>query len=235
MEEQRTQFTFYESFRKAVSRIRKAADRAAAYDAICDYALYGTLPDIDKLSDSAAIAFELVKPNLDASRRKAKNGKRGGKAGANDKQSESKSEANGKQTESKKEIEKEVEYKKENEIELDNECYLKENNTKEKSQAKPARFAPPTLDEVRAYCSERRNAVDPERFVNYYTSNGWHVGKNKMKDWKAAVRTWEKGNKEQYVEINGEKYERRKDGKLYTIGGTVALNEQSLRDDDCPF
>lgn len=53
------------------------------------------------------------------------------------------------------------------------------------------RFAPPTVDEVRDYCYDRGNAVDPQRFVDYYTSNGWMVGKNKMKDWKAAVRTWE--------------------------------------------
>ena len=54
------------------------------------------------------------------------------------------------------------------------------------------RFSPPTVEEVRAYCYERGNGVDPQRFVDYYTSNGWMVGKNKMKDWKAAVRTWEK-------------------------------------------
>lgn len=51
----------------------------------------------------------------------------------------------------------------------------------------------PTLDEVKAYCSERGNKVDPERWFDYYTSNGWKVGKNPMKDWKAAVRTWERG------------------------------------------
>lgn len=51
----------------------------------------------------------------------------------------------------------------------------------------------PTLDEVKAYCSERGNKVDPERWFDYYTSNGWRVGKNPMKDWKAAVRTWERG------------------------------------------
>lgn len=52
------------------------------------------------------------------------------------------------------------------------------------------RFSPPTVDEVRAYCTEKGYTVDPDRFVDYYTSNGWRVGKNPMKDWKAAVRTW---------------------------------------------
>lgn len=56
-------------------------------------------------------------------------------------------------------------------------------------------FKPPTVDEVAAYCKERKNNVDPERFVNFYSSKGWMVGKNHMKDWKACVRTWEKSEK----------------------------------------
>ena len=58
------------------------------------------------------------------------------------------------------------------------------------------RFVPPPVEEVRQYCYERGNSVDPQRFVDYYTSNGWMVGKNKMKDWKAAVRTWEQKEKQ---------------------------------------
>ena len=58
------------------------------------------------------------------------------------------------------------------------------------------RFTPPTVDQVREYCLERGNSVDPQRFVDYYKSNGWKVGKNPMKDWKAAVRTWEQNSKE---------------------------------------
>lgn len=57
------------------------------------------------------------------------------------------------------------------------------------------RFVPPTVDEVRDYCIERGNGIDPQRFIDHYTSNGWMVGKNKMKDWKAAVRTWEQREK----------------------------------------
>lgn len=55
-----------------------------------------------------------------------------------------------------------------------------------------ARFTAPTLVEVKAYCDERKNGVNPQRFIDYYSSNGWKVGRNPMKDWKAAVRTWEK-------------------------------------------
>jgi hypothetical protein len=67
---------------------------------------------------------------------------------------------------------------------------IKENDLsviKEKRQ----RFSPPTADEVKAYCQERGNHVDPQRFVDFYTAKGWRVGNNPMKDWKAAVRTWE--------------------------------------------
>lgn len=56
------------------------------------------------------------------------------------------------------------------------------------------KFICPSITEVGAYCIERGNEVDPQRFHDHYTSNGWMVGKNKMKDWKAAVRTWEKSS-----------------------------------------
>ena len=56
---------------------------------------------------------------------------------------------------------------------------------------------PPTLDEVRDYCLERKNNVDAESFINFYESKGWMIGKNKMKDWKAAVRTWERNRKKE--------------------------------------
>lgn len=122
---ERTQFTFFASFAKAAERIRKKNDRCEFYDVVKDYALYGKEPDLDGLPDSVAVAFELVRPNIDASRRKAESGKNGGKS----KQTESKSEANRKQTEakrkqgkaaSKKESEKEKEG--ENEKEKESEC-----------------------------------------------------------------------------------------------------------------
>ena len=53
-------------------------------------------------------------------------------------------------------------------------------------------FKPPLVDDVQRYCFERGNSVDAETFVDFYESKGWMVGKNKMKDWKAAVRTWER-------------------------------------------
>lgn len=61
---------------------------------------------------------------------------------------------------------------------------------------KSTTFIPPTVEEVQAYCQERNNKVDAQTFVNFYESKGWMVGKNKMKDWKAAVRTWERNRKD---------------------------------------
>ena len=67
----------------------------------------------------------------------------------------------------------------------------KERDKENRTTAK--RFTPPTVDEVRAYCKERKNGIDPEHFVDYYDARGWELTKGrKMKDWKAAVRTWER-------------------------------------------
>lgn len=60
-----------------------------------------------------------------------------------------------------------------------------------------ARFSPPSVSDVEAYCRERRNDVDPQRFVDFYASKGWKVGSQPMKDWKAAVRTWEQRGKDE--------------------------------------
>ena len=79
------------------------------------------------------------------------------------------------------------------EKEKEKENILSSPNVEDSIARTPARkrFTPPTLAEVTAYCRERQNAVDPQRFIDYYTANGWKVGKNSMKDWEAAVRTWE--------------------------------------------
>lgn len=66
---------------------------------------------------------------------------------------------------------------------------LNKDNIREK---RSTRFIPPTVEEVRDYCNERNNNIDAENFVDYYESKGWMIGRNKMKDWKASVRTWER-------------------------------------------
>ncbi len=68
---------------------------------------------------------------------------------------------------------------------------------KDKVKAKAKRFVKPSLNDLEHYCIERNNKVDVVKFFNYYESNGWKVGKNPMKDWRAAIRTWENNSTEQ--------------------------------------
>ena len=67
----------------------------------------------------------------------------------------------------------------------------KDNSTNVESNSAQRRFVPPSVEEVKAYCKERGNSVDAQKFVDFYASKGWKVGNQGMKDWKAAVRTWE--------------------------------------------
>lgn len=70
----------------------------------------------------------------------------------------------------------------------------KENTPCGGTKEKATRFVPPTIEEVKDYCLERGNSIDAQHFIDYYTANGWKVGRNPMIDWKAAVRTWERGD-----------------------------------------
>lgn len=89
-------------------------------------------------------------------------------------------------------------------LDIDKEEEDKEDKEKElKKKGKTSRFVPPTLEQVKEYCDSRNNGVDYNKWFNFYQAKGWYVGKNKMKDWKAAVRTWE--NKEKEV-TNGQSY-----------------------------
>ena len=63
--------------------------------------------------------------------------------------------------------------------------------SKDKPKPNRRRFVPPDIEQVAAYCRERGNDIDPETFVDHYAAKGWMVGRSPMKDWKAAVRTWE--------------------------------------------
>lgn len=67
-----------------------------------------------------------------------------------------------------------------------------QNRTETEQRSRRTKFAPPSVEEVIAYCRQRENSVDPHRFVDFYQSKGWKVGSEKMADWKAAVRTWER-------------------------------------------
>jgi len=84
----------------------------------------------------------------------------------------------------------------------DTETDTEKESTKEKAGAKapvsPKKvngFSPPTVEEVQSYCKSRGNGVNPTKYHDFYASKGWMVGKSKMKDWKASVRTWEDDKK----------------------------------------
>lgn len=82
----------------------------------------------------------------------------------------------------------EIEIEIEKDIEIEKEIHSSAKSTTTKRK----RFEKPTLSEIKAYCIERGNKVDAQHFFDYYESNGWRVGKNSMKNWQAAVRTWER-------------------------------------------
>lgn len=75
------------------------------------------------------------------------------------------------------------------------------NKEKENNKDNKKRFTPPTVDEVAEYCRERDNNVDAQKFVDFYTSKGWCVGSNPMKDWRACVRTWERAREPTAVPV----------------------------------
>ena len=77
------------------------------------------------------------------------------------------------------------------ELELEKDIREEEAQAPVQPREESKKFRRPTLEEVSGYCRERGNTVSPERFLDYYESNGWKVGRNSMKDWKSAVRTWE--------------------------------------------
>lgn len=86
---------------------------------------------------------------------------------------------------------------------LDNRDKRIDIDKEERKRTKNTSFIPPSVDEVREYCEQRNNGIDAEEFIDFYSSKGWMVGKNKMKDWQAAIRTWERSRKKKPSGNNG--------------------------------
>lgn len=185
-------FVMYESWGAAIEKM----NNEQAGELI--KAIYAYQKDPDAVPEDPALAFvfELIKQQLDADSQRYKEacaarseaGKKGGrpKVNASDKKQMV-------STESKKsKCFSEKAKKADNDNEYDND--LKKENTID--GVKEKRFAPPTLENVSEYCREMGYTnVDAARFIDFYTSNGWMVGKNRMKDWKAAVRNWDRREK----------------------------------------
>lgn len=114
----------------------------------------------------------------------------------------------------------EIELEKDIEIEKEIHSSVKSTTTKRK------RFEKPTLSQITQYCLERNNSVNAEQFYDYYESNGWKVGKNSMKDWKACVRTWERNGYDKPIKKKNNKQDALNDMRdlMSEYGG---VNEQS--------
>ena len=170
----RDSIVFYRSFYEAIKEI-PLEEQGVVYNAIYGYALDGIEPELNGI---AKAIFLLVKPQIDANNNRYENGKKGGKPKAN--QNETKTEPKPNQDVTETEPNENVNVN------------VNENDLKENIKRKV--FTKPTAEEVKAYCDERKNNVDADKFIDFYESKGWLIGKNPMKDWKACVRTWEKGS-----------------------------------------
>lgn len=194
-------FVLYTDYLQHI-KLLSPEEKGTLFEAIL---LYAAGEETPFLSPAAEMAFSFIKSRMDTdaeqyrktceARKEA--GKLGGRPKANgfeEKQIKAK-KANGffdNQSKAKKP---------DNDNDLDND--LKENTLK---GVKEKRFEPPTQEEVAAYCLEKGYPVDAERFIDFYEAKGWMIGKNKMKDWKAAVRNWARSQRqESTAEVRKEK------------------------------
>lgn len=184
-------FIFYRSFWDGVKDLPQET-MLRLITALCEYALNDVEPNLTGLERAV---FTSWKANIDASQKRRENGKRGGRPKKDDAIPEpvvTNEKTNGFETENQwfSETKPNKKYKV-NINDNDND----KNNTGKESAERETRFRKPTVDEVRAYCEERKNKIDAEQFWNYYESKGWKIGKSPMKSWKACVATWERYDK----------------------------------------
>jgi hypothetical protein len=180
----RDTFIFYRSFKESMSDLSDK-DKLIMYEAISDYSLDLKEP---KLTGFPKALFSLIRPILDANIQRWKNGRKGGAPIGN--LNAKKQPRNDRKTTEKqpnKDVNKDVNKDKEYNIENAN-IETKVSNGADKS----TRFVPPSLIDVQEYIQKNNYSVDALTFIDFYTSKGWMVGSNKMKDWKAAVRTWQR-------------------------------------------
>lgn len=180
-----SKFMFFANFKETADKLPDDL-RLKFYDAMTDYVFNGIEPE-DVIISALITA---IKPSLD---------KEDGRGGARDGAGAKKNNQNAKKqsitindnnVEQSKTI-KTIKNNQNNQSFLETETETEEEKDNLTVITKEKKFSKPSLDDVRTYCQERNNQVDAERWFNYYSSNGWKVGKNSMKDWKAAVRTWE--------------------------------------------
>jgi len=206
----------YRSFWEAMKKMPRE-ERHVLMDCILDYSFDGVEPDLEDYPWAMSI-FLCIKPNIDSRNDAVLAGKKGGRPTERG-VSEIKK---GGFSENEKDPFENSKTKAEAEAEAEVKAEVKKSK---------AHFVPPTLQEVREYCLERKNKVDPEQFIDFYSSKGWKVGSQPMKDWKAAVRTWEKRDSthqsEQKARNKFNRFEQRDydfdalEAELLGIGGTA--------------
>ena len=205
----RNSFVFYKDWRDAIKDLPNDI-RLEIYDSIVEYAFSG---EVSGLKPMASIAFNFIKGDIDRNMRKWKDAKSkksdAGRLGNLKRWNEDLYNAVASGSMELDEAEKIAKDRtaingiakvaiNANVNVNENVNVIKEKDTKV-SKKKTVVFYPPSLKEVQEYCQLRKNNVDPIRFVNFYQSKGWMVGSNKMKDWQASVRTWEKENKKHAI------------------------------------
>lgn len=173
----------YRSFFEAIKELPKE-NQADVWNTIFEFSL--NFNEIELTGINKTI-FTLIRPQLEANIKRFKSGS---KTRASSKQTRSKAEAKRKQNRSKTEANLNLNLNPNLNPNLNENVNLNETPP----DFKNPRFKKPTLEEVTTYCTERKNTVNPQLFLDHYNSNGWRVGKTKMVDWEAAIRTWEKNN-----------------------------------------
>lgn len=183
----RDSMVFYRSFMEAIEELDEA-DQLKAFWNIVKYGLNGEEPEE---KGPAKAVFKMAKPQIDANEKKYQNGKKGGRPKTTVEPDENQSETTAEPQEKQSETESEPNV---NVNVNDND---KKESTLKGTKEKSCRFIPPTLTDVEEYCREKEISIDCQRFVDFYESKGWMIGKNKMKDWRAAVRNWARGQRQE--------------------------------------
>lgn len=186
--EPRESFVAYRSFEK---KKLPDAQRLQYYDALFAYGLRQEQPDFQGDVMLECI-WECVTPQIDANQQRYLNGLKGGGYGYLGGAPKGNQNARKNQPQNNPETTPNV-----NVNENDNVTVFDGAGADTPApQHTSKKFVKPTLQEVQEYCTSRHNSVDAAKFVDYYDSVGWKVGKNPMRDWKAAVRTWERNQHE---------------------------------------
>lgn len=182
-------FILYTKYKQQIKRL-DMEQRGILFTAILMHESGEELPEMDV---ATSMAFDFISVDLkenaykyeETCKKNAENGRKGGRPKKQTVTEET--EKTDRFSENRPQAKKA-----DNENDIDNDLKEKTSLTRGKRE----RFVPPTVEEVEAYCLERKNGIDAEAFVAFYDSKGWKVGKDPMKNWKSAVITWEKKRKE---------------------------------------